>query len=157
RGQVWSAIEGQIGQPGSQSAFVSVADSTRGNFHKHPWSIGGGGAAELKEQLEEVPGTKLDSLTESIGFASFTGTDEVFLLEPPVPARLHLPRALIRPSVQGDNVRDWLVDDDLFGLAPYDQTLEPVPYAANEPWGRHLWPFRTALECVVSFGGKTRK
>ena len=37
--------------PGSQSEFVSVGDSPRELFHKHPWSIGGGGAAELKEQL----------------------------------------------------------------------------------------------------------
>ena len=44
----------QIDQPGSQSEFVSVGDSPRELFHKHPWSIGGGGAAELKEQLDEL-------------------------------------------------------------------------------------------------------
>ncbi len=48
-GLVWSAIVAQIDHPGSQSDFVSVADSPRELFHKHPWSIGGGGAAELKE------------------------------------------------------------------------------------------------------------
>src|SRR5262245_24825522 len=53
RGQVWSAIMQQIGQPGSQSAFVSVADSQRENFHRHPWSIGGGGVSDLNEQLDE--------------------------------------------------------------------------------------------------------
>jgi hypothetical protein len=53
RGLVWSAIEGQIDQAGSQSEFVSVGDSPREAFHKHPWSIGGGGAAELKEWIEE--------------------------------------------------------------------------------------------------------
>jgi hypothetical protein len=52
KGLVWSAIVGQIDDPGSQSDFVSVGDSPRGPFHKHPWSIGGGGAAELKETLE---------------------------------------------------------------------------------------------------------
>ena len=51
RGLVWSAIVAQIDQPGSQSEFVSVGDSPRELFHKHPWSIGGGGAAELKEQI----------------------------------------------------------------------------------------------------------
>ncbi|HJT78702.1 MAG TPA: BREX-2 system adenine-specific DNA-methyltransferase PglX [Gemmataceae bacterium] len=78
-GQVWTAIVKQIDQPGSQSAFVSVSNSPRENFHRHPWSIGGGGAAELKEHLDEVGETKLDFFSESIGFASFTGTDEVFL------------------------------------------------------------------------------
>ena len=39
---------------GSESEFVSVADTPRATFAKHPWSIGGGGAAELKEQLNEA-------------------------------------------------------------------------------------------------------
>jgi len=157
RGQVWSAIVQQIDQPGSQSAFVSVADSLRQNFHRHPWSIGGGGASELKELLEDAASIKLDNLAESIGFASFTGTDDVFLLEPAISARLRLPCALMRPSVQGDNVRDWQIDEELLGLVPYDRALEPIPFAPGEPWGRYLWCFRTALESVVSFGGKTRK
>ena len=73
-GQVWAAIVKQIDQPGSQSVFVSVADSPRENFHRHPWSIGGGGAAELKEQLDEAGERAVNDLTESIGFASFTGS-----------------------------------------------------------------------------------
>ncbi len=59
QGLVWSAIVQQIDQPGSQSEFVSVGDSQRELFHKHPWSIGGGGAAELKEQLEDSCDTTL--------------------------------------------------------------------------------------------------
>ncbi len=48
RGRVWSAIVEQIDRAGSRSEFVSVSDSPKLSFHKHPWSIGGGGAAELK-------------------------------------------------------------------------------------------------------------
>ena len=58
RGLVWSAIVDQVDQPGSQSNFVSVDDSQRGQFLKHPWSIGGGGAAELKESLGRVIGVQ---------------------------------------------------------------------------------------------------
>ena len=54
KGLVWSAIVAQVDQPGSQSEFVSVGDSPRELFLKHPWSIGGGGAAELKEQIDEA-------------------------------------------------------------------------------------------------------
>ncbi len=36
RGLVWSAIVAQLDQPGSQSEFVSVGDSPRELFHKHP-------------------------------------------------------------------------------------------------------------------------
>ncbi len=80
RGLVWSAIVDQVDMPGSQSEFVSVGDSPRELFHKHPWSIGGGGAAELKEQLDEDSSTRLDTLADSIGITSFTLEDDVFLL-----------------------------------------------------------------------------
>ena len=59
QGLVWSAIVEAGGHPGSQSEFVSVGDSPRALFHKHPWSIGGGGAAELKERLEQAAAWQL--------------------------------------------------------------------------------------------------
>ena len=78
KGLVWSAIVAQIDQPGSQSEFVSVADSPRELFHKHPWSIGGGGAAELKEQLEQCwRHTARRVLTDS-GDITTPGEDDVF-------------------------------------------------------------------------------
>ncbi|MGO8896902.1 MAG: BREX-2 system adenine-specific DNA-methyltransferase PglX [Isosphaeraceae bacterium] len=81
QGLVWSAIVSQVDQPGSQSQFVSVGDSPRELFHKHPWSIGGGGAAELKKQLEERGTQQLDEIIESMGFMAITGEDEVWLME----------------------------------------------------------------------------
>ena len=45
QGLVWSAIVGQIDRAGSESEFVSVADTAARGFGRHPWSIGGGGAA----------------------------------------------------------------------------------------------------------------
>ena len=48
---VWRAVVQQVDHPGSESEWISVLDSPRVNFHKHPWSIGGGGAAELKVEL----------------------------------------------------------------------------------------------------------
>jgi len=53
QGLVWSAILDQVDVEGSESEFVSVADSPRDSFHKHSWSIGGGGASELKDQLDK--------------------------------------------------------------------------------------------------------
>jgi hypothetical protein len=156
KGMVWTAIIGQVDHPGSQSAFVSVADSPRDTFLRHPWSIGGGGAAELKERVEETRERTVAGLAESIGFASFTGTDEVFLVEPKVPARLGVPAHLVKVAVLGDNVRDWETTCDLVGIVPYHEDLSPIPFAASEAWGRHLWPYRTSIGSVVSFGGKTR-
>src|SRR5690606_29464643 len=53
KGLVWSAILRQVDRPGSQSEYVSAGDTPREQFHSHPWSIGGGGAAELKQQIEQ--------------------------------------------------------------------------------------------------------
>src|SRR5208337_4676968 len=79
RGFVWSAIVAQVDQPGSLSEFVSVGDSPRELFHKHPWSIGGGGAAELKEMLDETATRKLSATVSSIGFFQDTHADEAFV------------------------------------------------------------------------------
>ena len=54
QGLVWRAIVDQVDVAGSESAFVSVADTPRATFAKHPWSIGGGGAADLKEMIEDA-------------------------------------------------------------------------------------------------------
>jgi hypothetical protein len=156
RGLVWSAIVDQIDQSGSQSEFVSVGDSSRELFHKHPWSIGGGGAAELKEQLEDGTTETLSAWSESIGFASFPGTDEVFLLEPMMLERARVPKALIRPAILGDNVRDWTVDSQLLGLVPYDSASNAVSLEPSKGWARYLWHYRTTIGNVISFGGKTR-
>jgi hypothetical protein len=151
RGQVWSAIVGQIDRPGSQSAFVSVADSPRENFHRHPWSIGGGGAAELKEQLDEANGI-LEGVIESIGFMAITGEDDVFILPHHVTrrARLHS-----RPFCTGDMVRDWMIEPGDRAVFPYDpsspelSSWKPmqVPHLL-----RFLWSVRVPVQNRSMFG-----
>jgi hypothetical protein len=156
KGMVWTAIIEQIDQPGSQSPFASITDSSRESFHKHPWSLGGGGAAEMKEQLDESADQVIEANVTSIGFASFTGTDDVFLLFPATTRRLGLPSAFLKDSVQGDDVRDWQVGQGLQGFAPYHDAETPVEFTPAQLWGRYLWHFRTTIGGVLSFGGKTR-
>jgi hypothetical protein len=156
RGLVWSAIVDQIDQAGSESDFVSVADTSRVTFAKHPWSIGGGGAAEVKEKIEGAHAT-LGPLTESIGFASFTGADEVFNAHVTSLRRKGFPEQSIRTFVIGDAVRDYQIGADDFAFAPYFPDLSPYPLEPESSWGRAMWPYRASLEGVVSFAGKTRK
>src|SRR5690606_12013839 len=79
KGKVWSAIVNQVDRPGSEGEFVSAADTEREKFHKHPWSIGGGGAAELKETIEGGVDRKLGKLAKEIGITSVTGEDDLYL------------------------------------------------------------------------------
>ncbi|MGE0675347.1 MAG: BREX-2 system adenine-specific DNA-methyltransferase PglX, partial [Methylibium sp.] len=107
-GLVWSAILGQIDRTGSESEFVSVADTPRATFARHPWSIGGGGAAELREQLEQSATTTLKSVASAMGVMLVTGEDEVFLRNRPADFdRIEVPGASRRALVEGDAVRDW--------------------------------------------------
>ncbi|MCX6879968.1 MAG: BREX-2 system adenine-specific DNA-methyltransferase PglX [Verrucomicrobia bacterium] len=67
-GLVWQAIVQQIDQSGSESEWVSAGDSPRAKFHQHPWSIGGGGAAELKESVEDSADSTLGEHVSEMGF-----------------------------------------------------------------------------------------
>ena len=150
QGKVWSAIGGQIGQPGSQSEFVSVADSPRENFHKHPWSIGGGGAAELKEVLDQAGVRTLAAESEEIGFGAVTRADEAYVVSDRVALRNRILPAHIRPLVSGDSVRDWTITEPETAIWPYD----PSSLASVEEQAvvRFLWPYRLDLSDRSAYG-----
>lgn len=150
KGLVWSTIVDQIDRPGSQSDFVSVADMPRERFHLHPWSIGGGGAAELKAALDETARATLRSRGVDIGFLVITGEDNCFLLEPGV-ARRHKLRQ-VKPIGDGEAIRDWICGPSLVTLWPNDergQQLSPPEIATLLEF---LWPYRTSLKNRKAFG-----
>jgi hypothetical protein len=156
RGLVWTAITSQVDQPASQSEFVSVADTPRTTFGAHPWSIGGGGAAELKEQLEADAESRLGEKASSIGITSFTLEDDIFLLPSWCRRREQVPHDHARPMLVGDAMRDWTmteVDDAIF---PYTANFGPIPFDAAATSLRYLWRARTCLANNKMFGGKTK-
>jgi hypothetical protein len=156
RGLVWTAILRQVDQPGSESDFVSVADSPRESFHRHPWSIGGGGAAELKEEVDQAAETTLQRLADSIGITSFTLEDDIFLSEQQVLIRHGLRSCHYRDLVVGDGVRDWTTPENLCVVFPYDANFRPVQNDFQHPVLRWLWLARTNLSNNKLFGGKTK-
>lgn len=156
KGLFWTSILAQIDFPGSESEFVTVTDSLNELFYKHPWSIGGGGAAELKEQLEEYVAKTLEQQVISVGFASFSGEDDVFIAPRGTFSRFAIPSSLIRPLVKGENVRDWSILSDEEALCPYDQsTHKPLDYGSIAEV-RHLWMARTLLFKTKGFGNKSK-
>lgn len=148
-GMVWQAIVRQIDELGSESEWVSSADSPRANFHRHPWSIGGGGVADVMESLEtsEVLETQIDDL----GMSTYSGADEVYLLPVPVPSRLGGAH-LFAPSLAGDDVRDFSANSVVACLVPYEKRTA-IP-TQDLPAGveQHLWLYRPALANRLSFG-----
>lgn len=157
QGLVWRSIADHLSEIGFDNDYITVAEIPRETLKHHPWSLGGGGAAELKALLEERAEKTLGQVAEEIGFASFTGLDDAFILPASSAASLRLEAEVLRPMVLGEDVRDWAVAPSEVAICPYDKdTHEPLPFATNAKWGKFLWRYRTALKNVSSFGGKSR-
>ena len=155
-GKVWKSIIQQIDRAGSQDEFTSTADVPRTTFSAHPWSIGGGGASDLQERLDEQQ-QALGDLVNPIGFASFPGLDDAFIMDAESLRRKGVDGSCVKQYVYGETVRDWGIICDQAALAPYLSSFALIPLDEHSGWFRHLWQHRTPLENIVSFGGRTRK
>lgn len=149
-GQVWSAIVAQVDVAGSESELVSVTDTSRATFGKHPWSIGGGGAAELKEQIESSTVLRLRELIQEAGFGVVTREDDVYMVGADVLARYRVDGAQILPGIDGENVRDWAVQSPTEILWPYDP--ETLDASCTQAIARFLFPYRSGLSGRVAYG-----
>jgi len=148
QGQVWQSILSLIEKPGSENAFVSVVDQERGLYSKHPWSVGGGGASELKNLLEDKAGKILNQKVESIGFLGITGDDEIFVRPK---------SSLLRDSIpfyvfgEGDAVRDWQFASDNGVIFPYLIENGRMTVSGKGTI-ESLWPWRFGLQNRKMFG-----
>ncbi len=125
RGQVWSAIVAQTDQAGSTTAFVSTADVVRTILVRHPWSIGGGGAAQLKETIDSSAVRRMSDVVAEIGFGAVTREDDAYLMPFAAARRHRISDRFIRPivKVKGEDVRDFQLGPDLSAVWPYDEGL----------------------------------
>ncbi len=155
QGLVWTAIVGQVDVAGSESAYVSVADTPRATFARHPWSIGGGGAVDLKEVIEEGR-ERLEKVADSIGITSFTLEDEAFVRPRESFVRLRAEVDLLREMVVGDELRDWSHSTGEVALFPYGSEFTPVELQEFVGAYRSMWPYRTNLSNNKLFGQQTK-
>lgn len=153
-GQVWLAILRQIDRAGSEGDFVSVEDTDRAVFGRHPWSIGGGGASDLKELIDECGTQRLGKFATDMGFFGITAADEVMLSDAASFERRRVEMENTRPLVLGDEVRDWAAPSKIHVLFPYDaeQLIQIEPLPGMHRW---LWPCRTVLGSRATFSKRT--
>ncbi len=149
QGSVWRAIVDQIDNAGSESDFISVADNARSVFSKHPWSIAGGGVADLKE-LIELDRSALKTFAADVGVTAVTGEDELYILDHPRTA-IRLGLEHVRPIVTGDVVRDWVA-----GSTPavwlYDHNFVLLPLNLLPNTERYFWPAYSVVSRRKRFG-----
>ena len=149
RGQVWTAIVAQIDALGSVSSFVSTEDTPRVMLARHPWNMGGGGASDVQETIEQnLP--VLSSIASEIGFGAVTREDEAYLMPAHAAARFGVDPTFVKPMIEGEYVRDYQIIPGLSAIWPYDAaSLDTVRSAAVD---RLLWPLRQSLQSRVAYG-----
>ena len=150
QGLVWSAIINQIDMEGSESDFVSVTDSPRKSFYKHPWSLGGGGVSELKEHLDQSGTCHLEKVIDEVGFLIITGEDNCLLLEGSVPRRQGVTH--YRSLAGGEPIRDWQCEPDSVVLWPNSPDGTRLQESQIASYLRFLWKYRTSLRDRKAFG-----
>jgi hypothetical protein len=150
RGLVWTAIMAQTDQPGSASDFVSVADAPRVSLARHPWSIGGGGASELREAIESGR-PRLVSASTELGITSVSGEDDAFVFDNRRAAE-RLGVSHLQPLVVGDEVRDYRVNAPLWAVWPHGPDFEVLPLAAIHDVAKYMWKNRAAISRRKRFG-----
>jgi hypothetical protein len=156
QGKVWRSIVEHLDNGGKQNGFVSVTNVPRETFARHPWSIGGGGAADLKEMLESTAAATLGLVVESIGITSFTLEDEAYILPIDTARRRRIAQQNLRPMVVSDSVRDWVLYPSDPAIFPYDKLFAPLAEDRVQQVFRHLFLYRTCLANNKMFGGKTK-
>jgi len=150
QGAVWRSIADHFREVGFENDYISVANIARTTFSHHPWSLGGGGASDLKALLEASAHKRLAEMIEDIGFSIIIGEDELFLRPAGRVQWSHLPRI---PIVIGEEVRDWDLTCSEEMLRPFDEkTLE---VGSDAELQKELWPWKSALRARVVSGSTT--
>jgi hypothetical protein len=148
QGMVWRAIVDQADVAGSESVFVSVADTSRATFCIHPWSIGGGGSTDLKAALEAVSRRRVSDVCDlPIGRAVRIAEESAFIFDH---RRMLFSGCLekeFRLLAVGDEVRDWNNQPTQYVWYPY------LPETDQSSMLRNLWQWREVLARRVTFNG----
>jgi hypothetical protein len=155
-GKVWSSILAGVrareqGLAGFEDEFTSTASLERRGLREHPWSLGGGGASELKEVLDSrLKGTLIDAL-DSFGIVSFCGEDDAYLFPDCSVGRIFA-REFSVDWVTGDVVRDWSITTSEAVLYPYESLAGSAIAPTADVVQGYFWKYRTPLRNRLYFG-----
>ncbi|MFI6576358.1 BREX-2 system adenine-specific DNA-methyltransferase PglX [Nocardiopsis sp. NPDC050513] len=148
-GLVWNALVNQVDHAGSESEWMSSVDLSWSSLKSHPWSLSGGGAGELFSALSGS--RKIREVVALIGRSAHTGSDESYFAPVGTWQRFSVGCGGVKPLVEGDAVRDWVIDHRTEALFPYGDDLRA---SLEDPSvGRMLWVLRQDLRSRQELGG----
>ena len=150
-GVVWTAIVDNLDRPDTENAYVTIADVDRDLFRRHPWSLGGGGAAALKARLDGDADTTIGDWATAVGRSTHVGEDDAYFLPNQAARRIGCGEFVV-PVVRGEDVRDYLITPALIALFPYCKN-SATPLAQLPPaLMAHFWTYRTSLRNRIDYG-----
>ncbi len=153
-GAVWSSVVQHWREIGFDNDYITVANADREHLASHPWSLGGGGALELKELLEERAVSTLATHVDSIGVDTITRAADLLELTRNCFERLGVEAEALLPCQIGEEIRDWAADTGTQIPVPYDRETWALRDIDSFPGlGRFLWPHRTWLRDRFVSGG----
>jgi len=153
---VWLSIVRSVDQLGYEDEYVSVSDIPRKSLNTHPWSLGGGGAPEVLEELVAEGEFSLSDFADSIGITCFTLEDDVYILSRDLAQRRTISPKHLRGIVGGNDVRNWRASDSAFVVFPYGSDFAPASEDLRAAHFKYLWRYRTNLSSSKMFGGKSK-
>lgn len=154
-GKVWSSIVENVDRPGTETDWVGVADLARETIGKHPWSLQGGGASDLRDHVESVCDCALLSLVDEIGVFGMTNADDVMLAPKESFNRKAVEDAVIKSLILGDELREWTETPETHSIFPYDVSGDLLEINRYRGLYRWLWPCREVLLARATFNGGT--
>jgi len=155
-GKVWgSVIEGYGKGTDYIDEYVNVATRPRTVLAQHPWQFGGKKSA-LYEKLKSRCESSLDFFASSIGYASFTGQDDIFIQPSDFFRKLGFSPYYVRYLIFGEIIRDWGVSLSATVLYPYKGLFDNLELSESPEIARFLNPFKSLLANTQTFGGESK-
>ncbi|WP_322753650.1 BREX-2 system adenine-specific DNA-methyltransferase PglX [Frankia sp. Cas3] len=152
---VWSSIREHVDEhlaegESWENRWITVTDLDRSWLARHPWSLTGGGAIDLRQAIESDNPRRLSEHVTEIGFGAVTREDSAYMLGAGPLRRAGIDEKYQRHLVEGDAIRDWTISDPTTSLWPYNPaTLQAEQTNASQ---HLLWPNRRILSERVAYG-----
>jgi hypothetical protein len=151
---VWREIADHTDQGAFEGERVSVGDVDRDSFSAHPWTMGGGGAAELKNRLDEAASKTLSEASNDLGVFGICAADDVMVADQATFVRRKLPANLYSFLSTGEKIHDWSIETLPTVFFPYvNSAIAALSDSIHAL--RFMWPFRTTLGNRATFSGGT--
>jgi hypothetical protein len=145
-GHVWLSIVRNLRGELNENEWINGTYVERSRLARHPWSLAGGGASELLQELMRTGRSVADVIDLPVGRAIRAGAEQAFIRNR-VPSRAMGNIDTLMPLLTGEAVRDWNATPQVLIWYPYHPDL------VAEDFQNELWMLRTVLRERRTFQG----